>query len=177
VTESIGGTPSAWLLTHLELIPPHGRVLDVACGRGRHALYLARMGYRVHAVDREEDAVADLRAAADLERVPLTCEVLDLETDPPPSLGIGLFDAVLVFRFLHRPLFPSLIEAVAPGGRLIYETFTVAQALRGRPTNPRFLLKPGELVALAAPLAIVDAREGDIEGQSIASIVAARPRR
>jgi SAM-dependent methyltransferase len=177
VTESIGGTPSAWLLNHLELLPPHGRVLDVACGRGRHALYLARLGYRVHAVDRDADIIADLRAAAAHEQLPLTCEVVDLETDPPPSLGTSRFDAVLVFRYLHRPLFPSLIEAVAPGGFLIYETFTVAQALRGRPTNPRFLLKPAELVELAAPLAIVDAREGDIDGQSIASIVAARPRR
>ena len=66
---------------------------------------------------------------------------------------------------------------MAPGGCLIYETFTVEQALRGQPTNPRFLLKPGELVELAAPLAIVDAREGDIDGQSIASVVATRPRR
>jgi SAM-dependent methyltransferase len=177
VTESIGGTPSAWLLSHLELLPPHGRVLDVACGRGRHALYLARLGYRVHAVDREADVIADLRAAAAQGQLPLTCEVVDLETDPPPSLGTSQFDAVLVFRYLHRPVFPSLIEAMAPGGCLIYETFTVAQALRGGPTNPRFLLKPGELVELAAPLAIVDAREGDIDGQSIASIVAARPRR
>jgi SAM-dependent methyltransferase len=176
VTESIGGTPSAWLLDHLELLPADGRVLDVACGRGRHALYLARRGYRVHAVDREPDAIAGLRATAAQERLPLTCEVVDLETDPPPRLGTDWFDAVVVFRYLHRPLFPSLIEALAPGGCLIYETFTIAQALRGRPTNPRFLLKPGELVELAGPLAIVDAREGDIDGQAIASIVATRSR-
>ena len=177
MTEPIGGAPSAWLLTHLEVLPPLGRVIDVACGRGRHALHLARLGYRVHAVDRDADLIADLRAAAAQEQLPISCEVVDLETDPPPSFGAGRFDAVLVFRYLHRPLFPSLIEAVAPGGCLIYETFTVAQALRGRPTNPRFLLRPGELVELAGPLAIVDAREGDIDGQAIASIVAMRSKR
>jgi hypothetical protein len=83
---------------------------------------------------------------------------------------------VLVFRYLHRPLFPSLVDAVAPGGFLIYETFTVAQAQRGRPTNPRFLLKPGELVRLVEPLAILDAREADVNGQAVASVIAMRPR-
>ena len=114
MTESIGGTPSAWLLNHLELLPPHGRVLDVACGRGRHALDLARLGYRVHAVDREADIIADLRAAAARRQLRSPARWWIWETDPPPSLGTCRFDAVLVFRYLHRPLFPSLIEAVAP---------------------------------------------------------------
>jgi SAM-dependent methyltransferase len=139
-------------------------------------LHLARLGFRVHAVDRDADAVAHLRNAAATDRLPLTCEVVDLETDPPPSLGPTRFDAVLVFRYLHRPLFPSLVDAVAPGGFLIYETFTVAQAQRGRPTNPRFLLKPGELVRLVEPLAILDAREADVNGQAVASVIAMRPR-
>ena len=176
MTELTGGAPSDWLVRHLELIRPEGRVLDVAAGRGRNALYLARRGFHVHAVDRDVDAAADLHRAAAADGLPLTCEVVDLETEPPPDLGKARFDAVVVFRYLHRPLFPSLIEAVAPGGLLIYETFTVAQALGGRPRNPRFLLKPGELVQLVAPLEILHAREADVDGQAVASVAATRPR-
>jgi SAM-dependent methyltransferase len=175
--EPAGSAPSSWLLNHLDLIPRSGRVLDVACGRGRHALYLARLGFRVHAIDRDADAIELVHTTAAREQLPLTCAVMDLETDPPPGLGQDRFDAILVFRYLHRPLFPPLCEALAPGGRLFYETFTAAQALRGRPTNPRFLLQPGELRTLVAPLLALDAREGDVDGQAIASIVAERPGR
>jgi SAM-dependent methyltransferase len=177
VASSSSGAPSQWLLDHLRLLPPGGRVLDVACGRGRHALFLARRGFRVHALDRDADAVAELRAIASKERLAVTSEVVDLETEPPPSLGRGRFDGIVVVRYLHRPLFPSLIEALAPGGWLIYETFTTAQALRGHPTNPRFLLKPGELPQLVAPLSIVAAREADVDGMAVASAIATRPRR
>ena len=152
-------------------------MLDVACGRGRNTLFLARRGFRVHALDRDAGAVAELHAIADRERLAITSEVADLETEPPPSLGLQTFDGIVVFRYLHRPLFPSLVEALAPGGCLIYETFTVAQALRGRPTNPSFLLKPGELAALVAPLVIAEYREGDVNGQAVASVIATRPRR
>lgn len=168
---------SPWLDDHLHRLSPGGRVLDVACGRGRHALFLARRGFRVHAIDRAADAIAFVRDCAGREGLALTADVLDLETDPPPSLGHGLYDAVVVFRYLHRPLFPMLIEALAAGATLVYETFTTAQAVRGRPTNPRFLLEPGELVRLVSPpLVILDAREGEVGGQALASIVAKRPR-
>jgi SAM-dependent methyltransferase len=164
--------PSAWLVDHLNLVPAGAAVLDVACGHGRHALFLARAGFRVHAIDRNAASIAALRETAERERLDLTCELVDLETDPPPSLGRSAFGAVVVFRYLHRPLFPSLIEAVAPGGCLIYETFTVSQAGRRRPTNPRFLLKRGELVQLVAPLAVVAFREADADGDAVASVVA-----
>jgi len=169
--------PSPWLGDHLHLLSPGGRVLDVACGRGRHALFLARLGFRVHAIDRAPDAIAFVRDCAGRDALPLTADVLDLETDPPPDLGHERFDAVVVFRYLHRPLFPMLIDALAPGGTLIYETFTTAQAVRGRPRNPRFLLEPGELARLVSPpLVILDVREGEVGGQALASIVAERPR-
>jgi SAM-dependent methyltransferase len=170
------GAPSAWLLDHLDRLTPGGRILDVACGRGRHALHLARQGFRVDAVDRDADAIAELREVAASEQLTLSCRVLDLESEPPPSLGHHLFDGIVVFRYLHRPLFPALIAALAPGGFLIYETFTTAQALRGRPTNPRFLLEPGELVTLVAPLVILESRESDVNGQAVASVLATRPR-
>jgi SAM-dependent methyltransferase len=166
--------PSRWLVEHLDLLPPGGHVLDVACGRGRHTFLLAEAGFRVHAIDRDAAAIEFVRESARQRTLPVTGAVVDLETEPPPDLGRAVFDAIVVFRYLHRPLFPALVEALAPGGRLVYETFTAAQALRGRPTDPRFLLAPGELRVLVAPLVILEAREGEVDGAAVAAIVAER---
>ena len=160
-------SPAAWLIDNLDLIPRGGSVLDVACGRGRHALYLANLGYRVHAIDRDAEALQALNAPG------LTSTVVDLEQGSP-VLGHRCYDAVLVFNYLHRPLMPDIVEAVADGGVLIYETFTVGQARRGHPTNPAFLLEEGELPRLVAPLQVVRAREGDFDGRLVASLVALR---
>lgn len=168
--------PSSWLMEHGALLPAGGAVLDVACGRGRHALLLALAGFRVHAIDRDPEAIASVRAAAGRLGLDIACEVVDLETSPPPGLGSGSYDAVLVFNYLHRPLFPALRGALAVGGRLFYETFTTGQAERGHPKNPAFLLQPGELQRAAAPLAVLHAREGDFDGRCLASIVAERLR-
>jgi SAM-dependent methyltransferase len=168
------GEPAAWLLDHLALLPCGGKVLDVACGRGRHALLLAGAGFSVTAVDRSAAAVDGVRAAAHQLGLELTCRVLDLETSPAPDLGAAGYDAVLVFNYLHRPLFPALRDAVAPGGHLLYETFTVAQASRGRPRNPAFLLQNGELAQLMAPLTVLHSREGEFDGRCLASVVARR---
>jgi tellurite methyltransferase len=164
--------PSSWLVEHVSRLPPRGTVLDVACGQGRNTLFLARAGFRVHAVDRDSDAIDRVRAAARTEGLLVTGEALDLEVDPPPVLGHARYDAVVVFNYLHRPLFPTLRNALVPGGRLFYETFTVAQAARGKPTNPAFLLRPGELQALVAPLTVLHSREGEFEDRFVASIVA-----
>jgi len=97
-----------------------------------------------------------------------------LETEMPPSLGVEQYGTVLVFNYLHRPLMPAIVAAVEPGGVLIYETFTTGQAARGRPTSPAHLLRDGELPAIVAPLVVRRAREGDIDGALISSIVAER---
>jgi tellurite methyltransferase len=149
-------------------------VLDVACGRGRHALLLATAGFQVTAVDRDAEALEWLAVTARSLGLEVTCQLLDLETTPPPDLGNARFDAVLVFNYLHRPLFPALRSALVAGGRLFYETFTVDQAERGHPKNPAFLLRPGELPTLAAPLTVLHAREGEVDGRCVASIVAER---
>jgi SAM-dependent methyltransferase len=167
--------PSAWLIENADLWPRGGKVLDVACGRGRHALLLASAGFDVHAIDRDPDAIELLQSTAGRLRVSLSCEVVDLETDPPPALP-GPCDAILVFNYLHRPLLPALCAALAPGGRLFYETFTTQQAARGHPTNPAFLLRAGELPALVAPLAVIRSREGEFDGRFVASVVAERRR-
>ncbi len=158
--------PAAWLVANVDLIPREGTVLDVACGNGRHAIYLAHQGYRVRAVDRDAHALASLPATIETETV-------DLETGSV-ALGSRCYSAVIVFNYLHRPLMPAIVDAVAPGGVLIYETFTTAQALRGRPRNPDFLLHPGELPTLVAPLRVIRTREGEFDGKLVASIVAMR---
>lgn len=91
-------------------------------------------------------------------------------------LAPAAYDLIAVFHYLHRPLFPQLLAALRPGGLLIYETFTTAQARIGRPTNPAFLLEPGELQARTSRLELLDAREGLIDGREIASVVCRRPR-
>lgn len=168
------GSPSPWLVEHLDLLRRGGTVLDVASGRGRHALFLAQAGFRVHAVDRDPEAVGLVRDAAVNAGLDVIAEVVDLETDPTPAVGDACFDAIVVVNYLHRALFPALRNALKPGGRLIYETFTIAQAARGKPTNPNFLLQPGELPILVAPLAVLREREGEFDGRFVASLVAER---
>ncbi|MHC4829481.1 MAG: class I SAM-dependent methyltransferase [Planctomycetota bacterium] len=123
-----------------------GPAIDLACGTGRDAVTLARAGYEVTAVD--VDAWALERAAELAGRcgVELRCEQLDLEADLV-RLPDGPFSFVNVSRFLHRPLFPAIRDAVAPGGVVCYQTFEVGERERsGRPRRDRFLLQPGELL-------------------------------
>jgi 2-polyprenyl-3-methyl-5-hydroxy-6-metoxy-1,4-benzoquinol methylase len=162
---------SDWLLDNLDLIRPGSRVLDVAAGRGRHSLVVARTGCVVHAVDADAARLAILQDTARAEGLDVTTEVIDLEHGAV-ALGDGRYEAILVFNYLHRPLLPALVRALAPGGVLLYETFTSGQAARGHPRNPAFLLQPGELVQLVAPLAVVRAREGDYGGSLLASVAA-----
>jgi tellurite methyltransferase len=166
--------PSPWLIENADLLPQGGRVLDVACGRGRHSLWLAGRGLDVHAIDRNADAIAEVIAAARRLGLTLTAEVIDLETDPPPDLGDQKYDLVAAFNYLHRPLMPALRKSLKPGGRIFYETFTTRQAERGHPTNPAFLLKEGELAGLVAPFSVLRSREGEVDGRYLASVIAQR---
>jgi SAM-dependent methyltransferase len=165
--------PSPWLIENADLLPRGGRVLDVACGRGRHALWLASAGFDVRAIDRNSEAIAFVRDSAARLGLPIDAEVIDLETDPPPAIPTE-FDAIVVFNYLHRPLMPALRNALKAGGRIFYETFTTRQSERGHPTNRAFLLEDGELAELLAPLSILRSREGEFDGRFIASVVAQR---
>jgi tellurite methyltransferase len=170
---------SSWLSDHAELLPRRGlngaapRALDVACGTGRHALWLGAAGFDVVALDRDAAAIARLQSEASARGLSIDAKVDDLECDGV-SLGLDRFDLIVVFRYLHRPLFPVLRTAMRRNGLLVYETFTVDQAARGKPTNPAFLLEHGELAALVSPLEIIDAREGEFDGASLASVIARR---
>ncbi len=163
--------PAGWLLDNADLLRPGMRVADVAAGRGRHALLLAAAGFHVTAFDRDAEAMARVSDQAGRCGWSLTTVVRDLEVEGV-DLGEAAFDAVVVTHYLHRPLVPAIVRALAPGGILVYETFTTAQAHRGKPTNPAFLLEPGELPRLVAPLEVLRAREGDVDGRMVASVVA-----
>jgi rhodanese-related sulfurtransferase len=162
--------PSSWLLSNVLLAPRGARTLDVASGRGRHALLLAGAGFPVRAVDRDASQIAWLNALARRLRIPLDAEAVDLE-DGTAELGEEEWELVLVFNYLHRPLFPALVRALKPGGILICETYT-EQAGCFRPTSPDHLLEPGELPRLVAPLEVLRQREGEIDGRALASVVA-----
>ena len=117
-------------------------MLDVAAGSGRHARFLAAHALRVQAVDRDSGALRRLDAV-----IGVSVQVADLENAPWPYGG-RQFDAIIVTNYLHRPLFPHLLSALTVGGMLIYETFAVGNERYGRPANPDFLLKAGELLEL-----------------------------
>ena len=165
--------PSRWLVDHAHILPSSGAALDVAAGSGRNAFWLAARGLETLAVDRSPSSVAGIRATASQLNLPVRAEVVDLEIEGA-TLPVSAFDVVVVVHYLHRPLFPALRAALRPGGVFVYETFTRAQAARGRPTNPAFLLEPGELRRLVAGLEILDEREGDFEGRMVAGVVARR---
>jgi SAM-dependent methyltransferase len=132
--------PSAWVVRWAAAVPATCTVLDVACGGGRHARYFAARGHTVEAVDRDAAAVS---ALAGVSKVTARCA--DLEAAAWPYTGMT-FGAVVVTNYLHRPLFSRLLESVATGGVLIYETFASGNERFGRPSNPDFLLQPGELL-------------------------------
>ena len=132
--------PSAWIARWAAYVPAASPVLDVACGGGRHARWFAARGHEVDAVDRNPDAIAGL---ADAPGIHASCA--DIEGGPWPYAG-RQYGGVVVANYLHRPLFPALLAAVAPGGVLLYETFAAGNERHGRPSNPDFLLRPGELL-------------------------------
>lgn len=134
--------PSPWVMRFASLIAPAGRVLDYACGGGRHARWLAERGYQVEAVDRDADALAALAGLPNLRT-----RWADLESGPWPYGGCQ-FDALVVTHYLFRPGLPGLFDLLGPGGVLIYETFMVGNERLGKPSNPDFLLRPGELLDL-----------------------------
>jgi len=165
--------PCAWLTDNRHLLPAAGDALDVASGTGRHAIWLAEQGFGTLAIDRDAAAIATLNDESSRRGLSIRTQVVDLEAGRP-ILARDSFDLVVVVHYLHRPLFPAIVSALRRGGVLVYETFTRTQAARGKPTNPAFLLEPGELQTLVQPLEIRASREGDFEGRMVASVVAAR---
>ena len=134
------GVPSPWVAQWAGLIAADATVLDVAAGGGRHSRFFAQRGHKVTAVDRDASALA---AEPTVEIVQA-----DLEDGSPWPLPGRRFGAVVVTNYLYRPLFPALLDALLPGGVLLYETFMEGNERFGRPSNPEFLLKDGELLEI-----------------------------
>lgn len=137
--------PSPWIVRYAHLVPAGARVLDLACGFGRNARLFAQRGAHVLAVDGDRDALATLDGVGEIET-----RHMDLEASDWAFAG-ERFDAIVVTHYLHRPTLPQLIAAVADDGTLLYETFARGNEAYGRPSNPDFLLEPGELLAIASP--------------------------
>lgn len=150
--EPLSDAPSSWIVRWAHLVQPSGSVLDVACGGGRHARWLAGRGFAVTAVDRSLAAVEALPAG-------IHGVVADLEGAPWP-FGHQRFDAIVVTKYLWRPLMPALLDALADNGVLLYETFALGQEAIGRPRNPAFLLAREELLVLVNGLRIVAFEDG-----------------
>jgi SAM-dependent methyltransferase len=147
--------PSPWIVRHAHLVPEGARVLDLACGFGRHARLFARRGAHVLAVDRDGVALATFADVAGIE----TRRIV-LEAAYWPFVG-ERFGAVVVTHYLHRPALPHIVAAVADDGVLLYETFARGNEAYGRPANPDFLLEPGELLAVVgARLTVVEFAQG-----------------
>jgi SAM-dependent methyltransferase len=141
-THHAGMRPSAWVRRWACRLEPGCAVLDLACGHGRHAKFFADLGHPVLAVDRDAQALADLRLHSRVEALQADLE----EKDWP--LRDRRFGGIVVTNYLHRPLFPLLLDALAEDGVLIYETFSSGNARFGKPSNPAFLLERGELFDL-----------------------------
>ena len=133
--------PSPWVRAWAHLVTAGGAVLDVASGAGRHARFFAARAHPVTAIDRDAAALGTLR-----DEPLITPLAADLETASWPLPADARFAAVIVTNYLHRPLFANLLSALAPGGVLVYETFAQGNELVGKPSNPAFLLAPGELL-------------------------------
>lgn len=135
---------SGWVRRFAPLMPA-GEVLDLACGSGRHARLLAGLGHPVLALDRDPAALASSAGPG------IATMQYDLEAEGAPwPFAAGRFAGIVVTNYLHRPLMAHLMKSLAPDGVLIYETFGAGNEAFGKPSNPAFLLAPGELLAAAA---------------------------
>lgn len=147
-----GPAPSEWIRRWSHLVPAGGTVLDVACGMGRHLRWFHERNHAATGVDRAQDAIDPISGLGEAIRA-------DIENGPWPLAG-RRFDAVVVTNYLWRPLLPTLVASVAPGGVLLYETFAAGNETVGKPSRPDFLLQPGELLRACASLRIVAYEDG-----------------
>lgn len=178
-----GVRPAGWLVQHRPLYAP-GRALDLACGRGRNAIYLAREGFQVEAWDRDAEALEELRSATEslghaarVDGSLITTRLVDLEQ--APAIPPASFDLITVFYYLQRDLAPQITRALKPGGILVYETFLIDNHARfNHPRRREFCLNHNELLSLFRELRVLAYREGapvPDKGPFTAALVAQRP--
>jgi len=179
---NLPGAPSDFFVRHIELLraaAANGPIVDVACGRGRHTVAGARAGLPMIGLDRNRGFLAELRSAADAQGVAVERVRADLEAPAGWPIRSESCGAIVVFRYLHRPLARALCDALVPGGWLLYETFSLDQIELGwGPRNPDFLLRNGELSELFAGLEIAERWEGTTTGprpEAVGRLLARRP--
>jgi len=148
--------PSNWVTRWAHLVPAGGAVLDVACGQGRHLRFFASRGHPVVGVDRDPQAISAAQGLGETL-------VADIENGPWPFAGRS-FAGVVVTNYLWRPLLEAILDCVAPGGVLIYETFTAGNETVGKPSRPDFLLEPGELLRACEALRVLAYEDGFLRG-------------
>ncbi len=165
--------PSDWITRWSHLVPPGANVLDVACGSGRHVQWFADRGATVTGIDRDLGATQHLNAVATLVQADIENQAWPLMHDDAPQP----FDAVVVTNYLWRPLLPTLVASLAPGGVLLYETFAVGNEALGRPSRADFLLKVGELLEVCRDLHTVAYEHGVLQNppRFVQRIAAVRP--
>ncbi|MCG3778069.1 MAG: Tellurite methyltransferase [Nitrospira sp.] len=160
-------SPARFLSQQLHRLPK-GTALDLASGSGRNSLYLASQGFHVEAIDRNEQALTELVTTAKQRNLSnLHVQVVDLEraTSEWPELPSQTYDVIVVFFYLHRPLFPALIQSLKPNGILLYETFTLDNHVRHKhPRRAEFCLAQNELLRLTSGLRVLAYDEGEHDG-------------
>ncbi|MDD2924963.1 MAG: class I SAM-dependent methyltransferase [Rhodoferax sp.] len=150
------GEPSDWVRRWSHLAKPRGRLLDIACGYGRHMAWFATLGCETMGIDRSAEAIAVAGQYG-------TCLQADIENGPWPLMQAGVpqpFDVVVVTNYLWRSLLPTIVQSVAPGGLLLYETFACGNETVGKPSRPDFLLQPAELLQTCQGLHVVAYENG-----------------
>jgi SAM-dependent methyltransferase len=150
--------PEPWVVRFAPLVPAGTPVLDLACGEGRHVRFFQALDHPVTALDRNISGIPDLTDAEVIEA--------DVENGPWPLSG-RRFGGIVVVNYLHRPLLPVLAASLTPGGVLIYRTFAVGNERFGRPRNPDFLLRPGELLDAFRDLTVVAYEHGEVPGPAV----------
>ncbi len=172
--------PDPLVFTYLDLLktaPAGCPVIDLACGDGHNGLFLASQGLQVTLADRAAEMLQKAEETALALKIPVTVRRIDLEQEATDPLDSFTFGAVIVFRYLHRPLIPCIRRSLMTGGVLLYETFTAGQAEFGRPHNPSHLLQPGELRGWFSDWEIIHYFEGIAENprRAIAQLVCRKP--
>ncbi len=165
-----GDGVARFLVENIALLP-RGRALDVAMGRGRNAVYLAQMGYQVEGVDISPERVNGALGLAQEKGVVIKATVADLEADF--RIDKGVYDVIICFNYLYRPLIPEIRDGLRRGGLVVYETYLVDQARWGKPENPEHLLEHNELLGFFRGFRCLRYREGVLAPQqAMAGIIA-----
>ncbi len=172
--------PDSLLRDHLSLFTDDLKdlpLIDLACGDGHNGLFLASKGFSLILADLSEEALKQAGDTAASLDITVTLRHVDLEQEDNNPFENDIFSAVLVFRYLHRPLIPFIRKSLRKGGLLVYETFTTEQTQFGRPKNPEHLLKPGELLSWFQDWEIIHSFEGvkETPKKAVAQIICRKP--